>query len=86
MGVSLPTSRCARVGKVGVLRATLSLRCCALLRTLRMPHASSLQMFYLVLKRIFALPCLTLIIKYLQGKNFLSCLNSTHFILIFKHL
>ncbi|MCS7077244.1 MAG: hypothetical protein NZ455_11075 [Bacteroidia bacterium] len=38
MGVSLPTSRYARVGKVGVLRATLSLRCCALLT--HPPHAS----------------------------------------------
>ncbi|MCS7075605.1 MAG: hypothetical protein NZ455_02790 [Bacteroidia bacterium] len=46
MGVSLPTSRYARVGKVGVLRATLSLRCYAALRTvlthaLRMPHAAA---------------------------------------------
>ncbi|MCS7077599.1 MAG: hypothetical protein NZ455_12860 [Bacteroidia bacterium] len=45
MGVPLPTLRCACVGKVGVLRATLTLRCYASLRTgltptLRMPHAS----------------------------------------------
>ncbi|MCS7077111.1 MAG: hypothetical protein NZ455_10405 [Bacteroidia bacterium] len=44
MGVSLPTSRFARVGKVGVLRAMLTLRCYAnathCSRTLRMPHAS----------------------------------------------
>ncbi|MDW8346196.1 MAG: hypothetical protein RML94_04490 [Bacteroidia bacterium] len=62
MGVSL---RCARVG---VLRAALSLRCCATLRTvlthaLRMPHASCILMFYLVFRHIFALPCLVLIIK-----------------------
>ncbi|MCS7075410.1 MAG: hypothetical protein NZ455_01810 [Bacteroidia bacterium] len=38
LGVSLPTSRCAHVGKVGVLRATLSLRCYALLT--HPPHAS----------------------------------------------
>ncbi|MDW8345432.1 MAG: hypothetical protein RML94_00645 [Bacteroidia bacterium] len=42
----MPTSCCACVGKVGVLRATLSLRCCASLRTgltptLRMPHAKT---------------------------------------------
>ncbi|MCS7077517.1 MAG: hypothetical protein NZ455_12445 [Bacteroidia bacterium] len=58
MGVSLPTSRFARVGKVGVLRATLSLRCYApppgqgfegeglrtvLMHALRMPHARTLQ-------------------------------------------
>ncbi|MCS7027555.1 MAG: hypothetical protein NZ519_02215 [Bacteroidia bacterium] len=48
MGVSLPTLRCACVGKVGVLRATLTLRCYAALRTvlthaLRMPHAVELD-------------------------------------------
>ncbi|MCS7075370.1 MAG: hypothetical protein NZ455_01610 [Bacteroidia bacterium] len=46
MGVSLWAFRCAHAHKVGVLRATLSLRCCASLRTgltptLRMPHANS---------------------------------------------
>ncbi|MDW8346675.1 MAG: hypothetical protein RML94_06980 [Bacteroidia bacterium] len=45
MGVSLWALRCAYAHKVGVLRATLTLRCCASLRTgltptLRMPHAS----------------------------------------------
>ncbi|MCS7076307.1 MAG: hypothetical protein NZ455_06345 [Bacteroidia bacterium] len=39
MGVSLPTSRCARVGKVGVLRATLTLRCFAALSTAHAPSA-----------------------------------------------
>ncbi|MCS7076278.1 MAG: hypothetical protein NZ455_06200 [Bacteroidia bacterium] len=48
MGVSLWALRCAYAHKVGVLRATLSLRCCASLRTgltptLRMPHARSYQ-------------------------------------------
>ncbi|MCS7076286.1 MAG: hypothetical protein NZ455_06240 [Bacteroidia bacterium] len=55
--------RCARVG---VLRATLSLRCFALLT--HPPHASrsSFGIFYLVFRHILALPCLILIIKYLQ--------------------
>ncbi|MCS7078167.1 MAG: hypothetical protein NZ455_15755 [Bacteroidia bacterium] len=47
MGVPLLAFRCAHASKVGVLRATLSLRCYAALRTgltptLRMPHASCL--------------------------------------------
>ncbi|MCS7076595.1 MAG: hypothetical protein NZ455_07800 [Bacteroidia bacterium] len=58
MGVSL---RCARVG---VLRAALSLRCYAnathCSRTLRMPHAHSILMFYLVFIYTFALPSLIL--------------------------
>ncbi|MCS7076674.1 MAG: hypothetical protein NZ455_08195 [Bacteroidia bacterium] len=37
------------------------------LRTLRMPHASRILMFYLILKPIFVLSCFALIIKYLQG-------------------
>ncbi|MDW8346228.1 MAG: hypothetical protein RML94_04650 [Bacteroidia bacterium] len=46
MGVSLWAFRCAHTHKVGVLRAALSLRCCASLRTvqlhaLRMPHAEN---------------------------------------------
>ncbi|MCS7076866.1 MAG: hypothetical protein NZ455_09165 [Bacteroidia bacterium] len=44
MGVSLWALRCAYAHKVGVLRATLTLRCFAYAthcsRTLRMPHAS----------------------------------------------
>ncbi|MCS7077767.1 MAG: hypothetical protein NZ455_13745 [Bacteroidia bacterium] len=48
MGVSLLAFRCVHASKVGVLRATLSLRCFAALRTgltptLRMPHARSKQ-------------------------------------------
>ncbi|MDW8347759.1 MAG: hypothetical protein RML94_12440 [Bacteroidia bacterium] len=43
MGVSLPTARCARVGKVGVLRAALSLRCFAALRTADAPSACLTQ-------------------------------------------
>ncbi|MCS7078272.1 MAG: hypothetical protein NZ455_16285 [Bacteroidia bacterium] len=56
--------RCARVG---VLRATLSLRCFALLT--HPPHASrsSFWMFYLIFIHTFALPCFILITKYLQG-------------------
>ncbi|MDW8345542.1 MAG: hypothetical protein RML94_01195 [Bacteroidia bacterium] len=56
--------RCARVG---VLRAALSLRCYALLT--HPPHASrsSFGMFYLVFRCTFALSCLIMIIKYLQG-------------------
>ncbi|MCS7076261.1 MAG: hypothetical protein NZ455_06115 [Bacteroidia bacterium] len=47
MGVPLWAFRCAHAHKVGVLRATLSLRCYAALRTgltptLRMPHAVDL--------------------------------------------
>ncbi|MCS7076515.1 MAG: hypothetical protein NZ455_07395 [Bacteroidia bacterium] len=59
------------MGKVGVLRAALSLRCFAYAthcsRTLRMPHANSILMFYLILVRTLALPCLIFIIKHLQG-------------------
>ncbi|MCS7078059.1 MAG: hypothetical protein NZ455_15210 [Bacteroidia bacterium] len=41
MGVSLWALRCAYAHKVGVLRATLSLRCYARANApLRMPHAS----------------------------------------------
>ncbi|MDW8347009.1 MAG: hypothetical protein RML94_08655 [Bacteroidia bacterium] len=65
MGVSL---RCARVG---VLRATLSLRCYAnathCSRTLRMPHASRVLALYLVYIHTFALSCLIFIIKHLQS-------------------
>ncbi|MCS7077711.1 MAG: hypothetical protein NZ455_13425 [Bacteroidia bacterium] len=55
-----------------MLRATLTLRCCAALRTgltptLRMPHASGFCVFYLVCMHTFGLPCWMLIIKYLQG-------------------
>ncbi|MDW8347023.1 MAG: hypothetical protein RML94_08725, partial [Bacteroidia bacterium] len=53
--------RCARVG---VLRATLSLRCYALLT--HPPHASRkprFWMLYLIFRHIFALPCLILTIK-----------------------
>ncbi|MCS7075521.1 MAG: hypothetical protein NZ455_02370 [Bacteroidia bacterium] len=61
MGVSLAALR------VGVLRATLSLRCCALLT--HPPHASrsSFGMFYLVFRYIFALSRLMFIISYLQS-------------------
>ncbi|MDW8346910.1 MAG: hypothetical protein RML94_08160 [Bacteroidia bacterium] len=34
---------------------------------LRIPHASCIWIFYLVFIYTFALPCLILIIKYLQG-------------------
>ncbi|MCS7075660.1 MAG: hypothetical protein NZ455_03070 [Bacteroidia bacterium] len=34
---------------------------------LRIPHASSILMFYLVFIHTFILPCLMFIIKYLQG-------------------
>ncbi|MDW8348487.1 MAG: hypothetical protein RML94_16100 [Bacteroidia bacterium] len=66
MGVPLANAR------VGVLRATLSLRCYANAThraNARPPHASrsSLGMFYLVFRHAFALPCLTLIIRHLQG-------------------
>ncbi|MDW8348634.1 MAG: hypothetical protein RML94_16855, partial [Bacteroidia bacterium] len=60
--------RCARVG---LLRTTLTLG--ATLRfalpngMLRIPHASSFWMFYLVFIPAFALPSLMLIIKYLQS-------------------
>ncbi|MDW8346651.1 MAG: hypothetical protein RML94_06860 [Bacteroidia bacterium] len=65
MGVSL---RCARVG---LLRTTLTLG--ATLRfalpdgMLRIPHASSFWMFYMIFRYTFALPCSMLIIKYLQS-------------------
>ncbi|MCS7077122.1 MAG: hypothetical protein NZ455_10460 [Bacteroidia bacterium] len=42
---------------------------------LRIPHASSVWMFYLISTHTFALPCLMLIFKHLQGKNFLPCLK-----------
>ncbi|MCS7077876.1 MAG: hypothetical protein NZ455_14290 [Bacteroidia bacterium] len=69
-GRALATSRYARVGKVGVLRATLTLRCYAALRTvlthaLRMPHANGILVFYLVFIHVLALSCLMLIIKHL---------------------
>ncbi|MDW8348521.1 MAG: hypothetical protein RML94_16275, partial [Bacteroidia bacterium] len=61
MGVSLWAFRFAHAHKVGVLRATLTLRCYASLRTvlthaLRMPHASCILMFYLVCRYTVALP------------------------------
>ncbi|MCS7078077.1 MAG: hypothetical protein NZ455_15300 [Bacteroidia bacterium] len=46
MGVPLPTSRCARVGKVGVLRAALSLRYFAALRTTYAPFACLTQLTF----------------------------------------
>ncbi|MCS7076356.1 MAG: hypothetical protein NZ455_06590 [Bacteroidia bacterium] len=65
MGVSLA---CARVG---LLRTTLTLgatlRCALPYGMLRIPHASCLWMFYLVFRHISALPCLIVIINYLQG-------------------
>ncbi|MCS7077423.1 MAG: hypothetical protein NZ455_11975 [Bacteroidia bacterium] len=63
MGVSLA---CARVG---VLRATLTLRCFASLRTAHAPSACLTQQpcdFLPYFRHILALPCLILIIKYLQ--------------------
>ncbi|MDW8347563.1 MAG: hypothetical protein RML94_11450 [Bacteroidia bacterium] len=65
MGVSLAALR------VGLLRTTLTLG--ATLRfalpdgMLRIPHANCFLVFYLICTGIFALPCLTLIIKHLQG-------------------
>ncbi|MDW8348621.1 MAG: hypothetical protein RML94_16780 [Bacteroidia bacterium] len=54
-----------------MLRATLTLRCYAnaphCSRTLRMPHASRIWMFYLIFIPKFVLPRLILIIKYLQS-------------------
>ncbi|MCS7077574.1 MAG: hypothetical protein NZ455_12735 [Bacteroidia bacterium] len=41
--MSLPTLRCAQVCKVGVLRATLTLRCYASLRTADAPSACLTQ-------------------------------------------
>ncbi|MCS7078374.1 MAG: hypothetical protein NZ455_16805 [Bacteroidia bacterium] len=70
MGVSLLAFRCAHASKVGVLLAALrfgaSLRYALLTPP---PHASrsSFWMVYLVFRHIFALPCLILIIKHLQG-------------------
>ncbi|MCS7075612.1 MAG: hypothetical protein NZ455_02825 [Bacteroidia bacterium] len=52
-----------------------------LAHALRMPHASGILTFYLTFIHILALLCLILIIKYLQGKDFLSCLKYAHFIL-----
>ncbi|MDW8347236.1 MAG: hypothetical protein RML94_09790 [Bacteroidia bacterium] len=65
MGVSLAALR------VGLFRTALSLG--ATLRfalpngMLHSPHASSILIFYLIFMRTFALLCLILIIKYLQG-------------------
>ncbi|MCS7077279.1 MAG: hypothetical protein NZ455_11250 [Bacteroidia bacterium] len=50
---------------------------------LRIPHASCILMFYLVFIRTLALPYLILIIKYLQGKNFLFCFSCALFILFY---
>ncbi|MCS7077115.1 MAG: hypothetical protein NZ455_10425 [Bacteroidia bacterium] len=62
MGVSLANAR------VGLLRTAHTLRCFALPNgMLRIPHASSFLIFYLVYRCTFALPRLSLIIKYLQG-------------------
>ncbi|MCS7077370.1 MAG: hypothetical protein NZ455_11710 [Bacteroidia bacterium] len=58
MGVSLPTSRCARVGKVGVLRATLSLRCYASHRADARPSHASRRISCKYLKP--SILCLTL--------------------------
>ncbi|MDW8346727.1 MAG: hypothetical protein RML94_07240 [Bacteroidia bacterium] len=63
-GVSLADAR------VGLLRTTLTLG--AALRSalpnsmLRIPHASSFWMFYLIFMHLLVLSCLILIIKYLQ--------------------
>ncbi|MCS7076850.1 MAG: hypothetical protein NZ455_09085 [Bacteroidia bacterium] len=65
MGVSL---RCASGRRAAGYAYASVLRCathCS--RTLRMPHASCLLMFYIIFKHMFALPCLRLIIKYLQS-------------------
>ncbi|MDW8348215.1 MAG: hypothetical protein RML94_14730 [Bacteroidia bacterium] len=67
MGVSLWAFRFAHAHKVGVLRAALSLRCYALLMHPSHASRSSFWTFYLVFKHIPALPCLMLIIKYLQS-------------------
>ncbi|MCS7078296.1 MAG: hypothetical protein NZ455_16405 [Bacteroidia bacterium] len=64
MGVSLANAR------VGVLRATLSLRCYAALRTAHAPSACLTQQHFdalLVCIHAFALPFLILIIKHLQS-------------------
>ncbi|MDW8348277.1 MAG: hypothetical protein RML94_15045 [Bacteroidia bacterium] len=53
MGVSL---RCARVG---VLRAALSLRCCASLRTAHAPSACLTQQLLDVLPDFYTSPCFT---------------------------
>ncbi|MCS7029444.1 MAG: hypothetical protein NZ519_11830 [Bacteroidia bacterium] len=34
---------------------------------LRIPHANRISMFYLIFKHALALPCLILVINYLQG-------------------
>ncbi|MDW8301386.1 MAG: hypothetical protein RML38_02910 [Bacteroidia bacterium] len=65
MGVSL---RCASGRRATGCAIASVLRCAShCSRTLRMPHASSFWMFYLIFMHIFALPCLRLIIKQLYG-------------------
>ncbi|MCS7076859.1 MAG: hypothetical protein NZ455_09130 [Bacteroidia bacterium] len=60
MGVSLLAFRCAHASKVGVLRATLTLRCCAALRTAHAPSACLTQQPLDVLPHFHTYPCFTL--------------------------
>ncbi|MCS7075649.1 MAG: hypothetical protein NZ455_03015 [Bacteroidia bacterium] len=72
-----------------MLRFGASLRFALPNGMLRIPHASCILMFYLVFIYTLALPCLILIINYLQGKNFyfvLSALFLSCFALIFNHV